>query len=143
MDALILGLMMPALVSVPDSGNDPHAECTKTLHADVTNLVCLLQGGDPGERRTAAYQLGKLEADCPRIVSMLAAALKDKESSVRSAAVKALGRIGKAARPAVPALMESLKTGRVCPCTVDAALKRIQPACKREQQVKANTSGRK
>ena len=127
MEVLILSLVMPALFSIPGGEADPHAGCTEALHERTVLLLCTLEGGDHRERRQAALQLGSFQSGCPTIVSTLIKAVQDEKRSVRREAVRALGRIGRPAIPATRSLFDSMKKGRVCPCTVDAALKRILP----------------
>src|SRR5205814_1552606 len=60
-------------------------------------------------RESAIHALGEMEAGASSAVVPLIRLLKAKEPKVRRAAAEALGNIGPAAKPAVPALAEAIK----------------------------------
>lgn len=78
---------------------DPHQEVLKLIKK-------LGKDKDPEERSSAAERLGDLKA--AEAVPALAAALKDKDSSVRANASGSLLKLGDAAKDAMPALREAL-----------------------------------
>ena len=86
--------------------------CAKTqptmVHGKAaSDWVQALQSADAKTRKKAAEKMGSAGAVDPAIVPALAAAVKDKETDVRLAAVMALLKIGPAAQEAVPALTEA------------------------------------
>jgi HEAT repeat protein len=94
------------LVSTLDSRNIRHVvTCRAALklvgEPAVTKLVDVLEKGDTGRRRDAAFGLG--EVGLPSGVPALKVALRDDDETVRVLAVKALGRIDD---ERVPALIE-------------------------------------
>lgn len=86
---------------------------TGKLKADtLPALLALLKDGDPRKRGRAADELGKRGASVAKeAVVPLMAALKDRDRRVVASAALALGSMGAAADPAVPALAAVLKKG--------------------------------
>ena len=78
--------------------------------AKVDALVAELRSPLPGQRGTAAMELGELGPRARAAVKPLAAALADEDLNVRYWAASALGAIGPAAGEAVPALVGALRT---------------------------------
>ncbi|WP_010585918.1 HEAT repeat domain-containing protein [Schlesneria paludicola] len=74
----------------------------------VPILTKQLQNEVPVVRMHSAHALGAMGAAAAPAVPSLITALKDKDESVRRAAVSSLGRIGPAAEKAVPALITAL-----------------------------------
>jgi len=74
-------------------------------------LMSALHDRNAAVRRAAAWALGELElrpgTGLLSLTEALIAALRDRDSEVREAAVQALGKIG---RPAVPPLLEALRS---------------------------------
>ncbi len=74
-------------------------------------LMSALRDRSATVRRAAAWALGELElrpsSGLLSLAQALIAALRDRDSEVREAAVRALGKIG---RPAVPPLLEALRS---------------------------------
>jgi hypothetical protein len=77
-----------------DSGDDPSAE--------LLVLVSILRSRDPARRLAAARALQRVGA--PAVPSLLAALQEEGEAASRESYIKALGMMGSAARPALPAL---------------------------------------
>jgi HEAT repeat protein len=72
-------------------------------------LLAGLNAADAAMRAESAGLLPELARGRPEVVDALARALTDPESQVRLAAADALGQIGGAARPALPALWSRLR----------------------------------
>ena len=92
-------------------------------------LVEHLREGDAFIRRSAAADLGPCRLDAARVVPALVGGLEDFDREVRRRAVRSLGAIGPAARPAVPMILDELVRTSSTPFHLDAvrALGRIGP----------------
>lgn len=91
-------------------------------------LMSALRDRNAAVRRAAAWALGELElrpsGGLLSLVEALIAALRDRDGEVREAAVRALGKIG---RPAVPPLLDALRSRQAqrARTMIIAALKEI------------------
>jgi vesicle coat complex subunit len=68
-----------------------------------------MKDNDKEVRSIAVQALADIDADNPEHLGIISKLLDDKELDVKMAAVAALGSMGPTAKPAVPALQESLK----------------------------------
>jgi HEAT repeat protein len=81
--------------------------CPAADESDVPRLIeKLIKDEKAGNRRSAAFELGKLGSKAKKAVPSLISALKDMESAVRDEAERTLIRVGE---PGVDALVEALK----------------------------------
>jgi HEAT repeat protein len=76
---------------------------------EVALEIAALRGLDAVERRRAVLALSELGPRASEAVAALAHALQDPDRRVRFLAAAALGRLGPAAEPAVPALIYALE----------------------------------
>jgi len=97
---LALAAVLVLLCAAVAGAEKPPAEEAQKL------IKKLARDKDPEVRSMAAERLGSL--GLPEAVPALAAALKDKDSSVRANAAGALLQLGEAAKDAMPALQEAL-----------------------------------
>ncbi len=105
----------------------------------VTGLVAVLQdeGCDRDLRSRAAIALGNIGREGGTGVAPLTDLLKHSQSSVRQAAIKALGAMGDAAESAVPALVEVLRGDPYMFARADAAAALCKIGVPREEVVAA------
>jgi hypothetical protein len=78
----------------------------------VARLMRTLEGGEPNARVGACWALGRLRGGAAPAVPLLAKLLSDKDVWLRVNAGYALRDIGKAAKPAVPEMLEALALRR-------------------------------
>ena len=96
-----------ALAAVVLAAGAPAARAADDPHQEAQKLIKkLAKEKDPRFRAMAARDLGRLKV--PEAVPALAAALKDKDASVRADSAKALREMGEAAADAKPELQEAL-----------------------------------
>jgi RNA polymerase sigma-70 factor (ECF subfamily) len=69
-----------------------------------------LKDRDPAYRVTAVTALGAIAEEDPKLIPAIAGVLKNRYNDERAAAAKALSDLGPAAGPAVPQLVEALRT---------------------------------
>jgi serine/threonine-protein kinase len=85
------------------------AQSQAVTQPEVALEIAALRGADAVERRRAVLVLSELGARASDAVAALAEALRDPDRRVRFLAAAALGRLGPAAEPAVPALIDALE----------------------------------
>jgi HEAT repeat protein len=133
---------VPALVAVLKSGNsDARRIATETLveigpvaKAASTDLRQLLTDPDEVIRCTAALALWRVAADAGGVPTLVE--LVDKGGASAGYAATVLGRIGPAAKAAVPALSRVYRSGNGPYAEAGAALKAIDPAAAERAGVK-------
>ncbi|HXK08786.1 MAG TPA: protein kinase [Vicinamibacteria bacterium] len=86
----------------------PTAQSQAMTSPQITGVIATLRGGDAVAKRRAVLALADAGARSPEGVRALADALGDSDRRVRFMAAAALGRIGPAAAPAIPALLLAL-----------------------------------
>jgi HEAT repeat protein len=141
--------VIPALVGLLSSEKDPQVRCYACLaigqfkqqaQSATSSLFAALEDDDPPVRGTAAIALARIEPENSSTVEKVMPFLIEDLTGIqgsnvkdplnfRSPAIQALGECGSQARPAVPALLECLKT--VPPSMHEAvakSLKAIDPA---------------
>jgi HEAT repeat protein len=72
----------------------------------VAHWVQELKNADPKARRYAVEKLGNVGAQDPTVLPALRDALEDSDARVRAEAIVALMKCGKAAKEAIPTLLE-------------------------------------
>jgi len=113
-ESVMIGMSVLGQIPSEQSARGTHAAdetrdarwCGKAL---LAHWVERLEKGDPGERRQAAMTIGLLGDVGDAAVAGLVRAMDDDHSAVAHAAIAALGRIGRPAAAAIPAL--GLKLG--------------------------------
>jgi HEAT repeat protein len=140
-DAALENILIPPPGTVfnllaPLRDNDPSArlmaaKALRTYPVDASLVLPLLRDAaandpDPDVKRVAAESV---EAVTKREVERLAGLLKDKDENVRVLAAKALGRMGLAAKDALPALKEAAEDkDKDVSCVAKNAIEKIQSA---------------
>jgi HEAT repeat protein len=102
-------LLATCLLAAPRTGAQ---EATSDPAVLIEQLETPGKGGPELQgRRDAALALSELGPEAASAVSALISALEDGDTQVWFHSVTALARIGSAAKPAIPALLEDLKSG--------------------------------
>jgi HEAT repeat protein len=81
--------------------------------AAASACILALKDKDVDVRREAAWSLGTLQTDVENSANALAACLDDPSNEVKATAIQALEWFGPEAKPAVPRLIEFVKTNQL------------------------------